>query len=208
MKFEWNIWTLHNWQNKRRSKHKKLVKDFQRQIIGFEKVANEFIQREEQYRRRSSSIASDGMHGADRPSFSGPGGDRNQWDSQAQDNGGSQYKMTEEEKLIEQQLVQQELDVNEALIQERKDDMEQVHSKIVQVNDIFKDLATMVEDQGEQIETIRGDLQVAEKKTESGVKELDKASGYQKATTKKLMFCVLMLMIGIAVVVLITLISK
>lgn len=176
--------------------------------MGFEKVATDFIQREEEHRRRSSSLGSDSVHGADRMPLGGPGGGRNQWDGQAQGGGQSQNIMTEEEKMIEQQLVQQELDVNEALIQERKDDMEQVHSKIVQVNDIFKDLANMVEDQGEQIETIRGDLQVAEKKTESGVKELDKASGYQKSTTKKLMFCVMVLMIGIAVVVLITLISK
>ena len=45
--------------------------------------------------------------------------------------------MTEEEKHLHQQLVEQELDVNEAMIQERKEEMVHVHSKIVQVNDIF-----------------------------------------------------------------------
>jgi hypothetical protein len=190
------------------------VKDFQRQIVGFEKVATDFIQREQEYRRRSSSAGSDGGPGSSFASSGGTGGGRNQWGNDRGSGMGSgggpsgTPVMSEEEKMIQQQLVQQELDVNEALIQERKDDMQQVHSKIVQVNDIFKDLASMVEDQGEQIETIRGDLQVAEKKTESGVKELDKAQGYQKASTKKLMFCIGVLMVGIAVVVLVTLITK
>ena len=162
---------------------------------------------------RTSSTGSDTGRGSSFASAygNGGGGSGNQWgSSRGGGRGGLQSEpvMSQEEKLIQQQLVQQELDVNEALIQERKEEMEKVHGNIAHINDIFKDLAMMTEDQGEQIETIRGDLQVAADKTKSGNKELDKASSYQKASTKKLMFCVFVLMVGIAVVVLVTLITK
>lgn len=116
--------------------------------------------------------------------------------------------MTREEKVAYQQLVQQELNVNEAMIQERKDEMQNVHTKIVQVNDIFKDLAGMVEDQGEQIEQIQGDLQFAEKKTEAGVKELNKAEAYQKSSTKKLACCGITIFVLVVVIVLFELMTK
>lgn len=117
-------------------------------------------------------------------------------------------EMSEEEKVAYQQLIQQEMNVNEAMIQERKEEMEVVHSKIVQVNDIFKDLASMVDDQGEQIEQIKGDLQFASKKTQAGVKELDKANSYQKASTKKLICCGIFIFVVVVVVILVTLVEK
>ena len=66
----------------------------------------------------------------------------------------------------------------------------------------------MVEDQGEQIEQIRGDLQFANKKTEAGVQELNKANDYQKSSTKKLACCGIFIFVIVVVVVLVELIDK
>ena len=161
-------------KTKRRSQHKKLVKDFQQQANNFESVARDFTQREDQFRRRLSQESLDRQ---DRPtSFSGFDAEWGVGSNSLHNNLGAgtgmveeeeEELMTEEEKHLHQQLVQQELDVNEVLIQERKDEMQNVHSKIVQVNDIFQDLAGMIEDQGEQVEQIRGDLQFASKKNRS-----------------------------------------
>ena len=201
-------------RSKRRSQHKKLVKDFQQQVAGFETVAREFLQREQEFRRRLSSDAND-PEGHQRGFSAFDTG--NEWGSLGggggggggyQNTGDEEPAMTQEEKAAHQQLVQQELNVNEAMIQERKEEMVHVHENISLVNDIFKDLAGMVEDQGEQIEQIRGDLQFANKKTEAGVQELNKANDYQKASTKKLACCGIFIFVVVVVVVLIELIDK
>ena len=201
-------------KTKRRSQHKKLVKDFQQQANNFESVARDFTQREDQFRRRLSEESLDRQ---DRPTcFSGFDAEWGVGNNSLHNNLGAgtgmeeeeEEPMTEEEKHLHQQLVQQELDVNEVLIQERKEEMQNVHSKIVQVNDIFQDLAGMIEDQGDQVEQIRGDLQFASKKTEAGVKELDKANDYQKSSTKKLACCGIFIFVAVVVVVLVTLIEK
>ena len=204
------LFTFSTTKTKRRSQQKKLVKDFQLQMKTFERISQDFLSREEQFRRRLSQDSNDGHH----PSFSAFGDSGGDWGNLGGTRGEEQpmadeeQPMTDEERRLHQQLVEQEMDVNEAMIQERKEELQNVHSKIVQVNDIFSDLAGMVEDQGEQIEQIQGDLQFAAKRTEAGNTELTKANNYQKSSTKKLACCGIFIFVVVVVVVLVTLIEK
>ena len=61
-----------------------------------------------------------------------------------------------------------------------------VHKSVRKVNDIFMDLAELVEEQHETIVTIDGEAKDAYDKTKAGVGELDKASTYQKSANTHL----------------------
>lgn len=67
------------------------------------------------------------------------------------------------------------------------------------VNEIFMDLATLVEEQGTMIDNIESNIVTAEKHTEQGTSELRKASDYQKKARKKLCYLLLCLAVLCAI---------
>ncbi|MEE6523538.1 hypothetical protein FKM82_022490, partial [Ascaphus truei] len=67
---------------------------------------------------------------------------------------------------------------------------------ILDVNQIFKDLAVMIHDQGEMIDSIEANVESAEVHVERGTEQLQSASYYQKKSRKKI--CILMLALAIA----------
>lgn len=83
----------------------------------------------------------------------------------------------EEDRLM-QRL--QQVDFDTALIDERDDAINDIATAITEVNDTFKDLAQIVEEQGRDIEQIEMNIGSAETATESGVGHLTKADTYQK----------------------------
>ena len=89
-----------------------------------------------------------------------------------------------------QHLLGQETMLNEEIIAERQEAMRNVHKSVQKVNDIFADLADLVEEQHETIVTIDQEAKDAYDKTKGGVGELDKASEYQKSSNSK-MKCIL-----------------
>ena len=61
-----------------------------------------------------------------------------------------------------------------------------MHQSVRKVNDIFMDLAELVEEQHETIVTIDQEARDAYDKTKAGVGELDKASSYQKSANSNM----------------------
>jgi len=74
--------------------------------------------------------------------------------------------------------------------------MRQLESDIVDVNTIFKDLATMVHDQGEIVDSIEQNIESTTVQVTSGTEQLRAAADYQnKARKKKIILAVLGLVI-------------
>lgn len=95
--------------------------------------------------------------------------------------------------------VQAEEEVSVELIEERERAIRQLESDIVGVNEIFRDLATMVYEQGEVIDSIEAHVEVTSVNVEQANVQLDKARHYQKAARKK-MCCILVIVVLAAVV--------
>lgn len=57
--------------------------------------------------------------------------------------------------------------------------MEKIESDVVQIHQIFSDLAAMVNEQGELIDNIEANVDVTVVKVEVANKELEKARSYQ-----------------------------
>ena len=71
---------------------------------------------------------------------------------------------------------------------------------MLEVNAIFKDVANLVDEQGETLDKAEEHVDVAVTETGRGVVELEKASKYQ-ASTKKKVICVLVCVIILVVIV-------
>ncbi|XP_066273388.1 syntaxin-12-like isoform X5 [Branchiostoma lanceolatum] len=108
------------------------------------------------------------------------------------DQGGSSMtaQMMEEESNLE-------------MIRERETNIRQLEADIMDVNSIFKDLATMVHEQGEMIDSIEANVENAAIHVESGNQQLRQASDYQKKSRRKLCILLIVLLIVGAVVALI-----
>jgi syntaxin 7 len=80
-----------------------------------------------------------------------------------------------------QQLQRQEDDIefNQALIEEREDNIRAIEAEIVEINEMFRDLGTLVHEQGEQIDLIEANITKTKTTVEEGKEQLQSASKYQ-----------------------------
>lgn len=112
---------------------------------------------------------------------------------------------TEKQGLLEasrkQQLLQleNEREFNDALIHDREMGIKQIESAVVEVNEIFTDLANLVHEQGFMIDNIESNIESTAVQTSAGVKELQAASKHQRSARSKL--CILAIIIAIVAAV-------
>uniref|UniRef100_A0A672RGG6 Syntaxin 12, like n=1 Tax=Sinocyclocheilus grahami TaxID=75366 RepID=A0A672RGG6_SINGR len=81
------------------------------------------------------------------------------------------------------------------LIKERETNIRQLESDIMDVNQIFKDLAVMIHDQGDMIDSIEASVEGAEVHVERGAEQLQQAAYYQRKSRKRM--CVLALILSL-----------
>lgn len=96
--------------------------------------------------------------------------------------------------------MQTESELSLDMIQEREAAIRNLESDILDVNEIFKDLALMVHDQGDMIDSIEANVDSAAVNVETANVQLEKARNYQKASRKK-MCCLLVVLIIVAAVI-------
>lgn len=73
--------------------------------------------------------------------------------------------------------MEEEIDLNE--LQEREVAIRKIETDIVEVNQIFKDLATMVHEQGDVIDSIEANVETASYQVTEGAQQIAKAREYQ-----------------------------
>ena len=76
-----------------------------------------------------------------------------------------------------QMMLQEESDIQE--LQERERSIRQLESDIVDVNTIFKDLATMVHEQGEMVDSIEANVESTQVRVTEGTDQLRQAEQYK-----------------------------
>merc|ERR1712066_663915 len=83
----------------------------------------------------------------------------------------------------QQMLMQEEYDIEQ--LQERQRAINQLESDILDVNTIFKDLATLVHDQGEMIDSIEANVESTHVRVQEGTEQLRQAETYSNLARKK-----------------------
>lgn len=94
--------------------------------------------------------------------------------------------------------VQQQEDVNIEMIREREEALHQLESDIVNVNEIFKDLAIMVHEQGETIDSIEANVDHTQQHVEAANVQLSKARTHQSAARKK-KCCLIVILLAVVI---------
>lgn len=150
-------------QDARKTQLNRFMKDYKAAVDSFQEVAN---------------TAVNGMRRHAVPT-------RAEDDERANDSR-DKKKAQEQDNEFMQQL--QRVDLTESLLHEREAAIDDITSSMAEVNEAFKDLAQIVEDQGHSLEQIEVNVGDANARTEKGVENLQQAAGYQKKYRKWLVF--------------------
>jgi len=158
----------------------KLHSDFTRALDTFQRAQRQAAQKEKDVIRKYKTQS--GLPAPDQNLIDIEGGNGMQTRTQV---------LLEEEQNIE-------------LLQERERAVRQLEADIGDVNQIFKDLAAMVHDQGELIDSIEANVETSSVRVEEGVEQLRQAERYQnKARRKKMLLALIGLIILVILIIII-----
>ena len=91
---------------------------------------------------------------------------------------------------------QKVLHSNDATITQREREIEDIAQGIIELSDLFRDLQTMVIDQGTMLDRIDYNVERMNTDVKGADKELKVATGYQKKTTKRKIILLLILVVA------------
>ena len=94
-----------------------------------------------------------------------------------------------------------EISFNEAIIEEREQGIQEIQSQIGEVNEIFKDLAVLVHEQGAMIDDIGSNIEHSHAATVQAKSQLAKASKTQRSNSS--LTCLLLVIFGIVLLIVI-----
>ncbi|CAH2056941.1 unnamed protein product, partial [Iphiclides podalirius] len=95
---------------------------------------------------------------------------------------------------------------NTQAVAEREEEVNKIVRSIVDLNEIFKDLAHMVHEQGTVLDRIDYNIEQTQVQVQEGYKQLQKAERYQRNNRK--MHCILILAVTVIVLVILLIIVK
>ncbi|KAK7286495.1 hypothetical protein RJT34_21521 [Clitoria ternatea] len=166
----------------------KLARDFQTTLQEFQKVQQLASERESTYTLAAPS--------SPLPTSSGSGEELVGIDVESQ-------PFIREQKRQEILLLDNEISFNEAMIEEREQGIREVEEQIGQANEIFKDLAVLVHDQGVVIDDIHSNIDASAGATVQAKVQVAKASKSVKSRTS---WCWWLLVIFVVVLVILLLV--
>ncbi|KAI4303332.1 hypothetical protein MLD38_038977 [Melastoma candidum] len=102
-------------------------------------------------------------------------------------------------------LLDNEISFNEAIIEEREQGIQEIQNQIGEVNEIFKDLAVLVNEQGTMIDDISTHIDNAHAATAQGKSHLVKAAKTQRANSS--LACLLLVIFAVVLLIVIILLS-
>ncbi|XP_074605327.1 syntaxin-7-like isoform X1 [Brevipalpus obovatus] len=176
-------------QRQRRMQKDRLTNDFSDALKNFQVIQRTAVQKQKESvsRARANSGIKIG------PAESSQG--QNLIDLQ------SPTSIGQQEQLQQQSVLQIEEEVDLETVREREQAIRKLENDIVGVNQIFKELATIVHQQGEVIDSIEANVESAHIHVEEGVQEITKAREYQTKARRKKFLLLFLFVIVLAVLI-------
>ncbi|PIA58651.1 hypothetical protein AQUCO_00500537v1 [Aquilegia coerulea] len=162
----------------------KLAKDFQAVLKEFQKAQRLAAERETAYSPVEKKVPS---------SYTASELDINS------DRNPEQRSALVESRRQEVLLLDNEIVFNEAIIEEREQGIQEIQQQIGEVNDIFKDLAVLVHEQGVMIDDIDSNIESSHAATAQAKSQLVKASKTQKSNSS--LTCLLLVIFGVVLII-------
>ena len=166
-------------------KHQKLVKELQTLLKEFQRAQRECAEKE------SASMP---VQKGPRPGAPAA--------SRAEEELQEKQALMAEQRRQEQLQLDNRIEYNDALIEEREQGIVEIQQQIGEVNEIFQDLAVLVNEQGEMIEDIESNIVKTSQQTAAGKKQLKMAEKSQRKLQGK--YCCIFAIVGIVMAVLLT----
>jgi len=151
-----------------KARRTKLVKDFDAVLKEFQKAQRVSAEREGSFLPQADPRPSP----SGRQSYQRGGGDAEPLLSGRSE---EEEPAAAHQRQEELNVVKSEIEYNDALIAEREAGMVQIQSSIVEVQEIFQDLAVLVNEQGEKIDDIEANIVRTSAKTREAQRELTQA---------------------------------
>jgi t-SNARE complex subunit (syntaxin) len=126
----------------------------------------------------------------------------------ALENATSQATSGDAQPLQQQQLEQlrlanqDEVDFQESLIIERETEIRNIEQSVGELNELFRDVAQIVHEQGGQLDLISDNVATVTNRTRDAQTELRSASRYQKNARNKMCCLLVILAVILAIIVL------
>ncbi|KAG6820619.1 hypothetical protein H0H93_014222 [Arthromyces matolae] len=105
-------------------------------------------------------------------------------------------------QILQQQLSPHELAYQESLIQEREAEIREIESGMHELSEIFRDLGTLVGEQGQMIDDISNNIFSVHTDTREAAQELVTAHQYQRKAGRRAACLMLVLAVVVAIVLL------
>ncbi|KAF9107464.1 hypothetical protein BGX27_008727 [Mortierella sp. AM989] len=165
--------------------HNKLSKDFQKVIVEFQKVQRVSAEKQREFvdRAKLSSVRVD-------------------YEDEDRSESGDQPLINDSQRRMQLMVVDNELEYNESLIVQREDEIREIEHGITELNEIFRDLGTMVNEQGSMLDSIENNVTSISMSTNAASEQLTTAAIHQKNARKKSCYLLLIVAVVTAVVML------
>lgn len=114
----------------------------------------------------------------------------------------SQSPSQRQAQALQQQLSPQELAFQESIIQEREAEIREIETGIHELSEIFRDLGTLVQEQGGMLDNIESNISSVAVDTAGAAEELSTAHEYQRKAGRRALCLMIVLVIVVAIVLL------
>jgi len=175
-------------QRQRRLQYENLQDDFTKALTSFQQVQTQAAQKEKDVLKKARNVGK----------IPGPGAgnliDMDDEQSGGGAGGGVAVGQSKTQMLLEEEQ-------NMAELQEREKSIRQLESDIVDMNTIFKDLATMVHEQGEMVDSIEIHVDNAAVSVQEGTTQLRQAEQYKVAARKKKLILAIIGIVILAIII-------
>jgi len=103
---------------------------------------------------------------------------------------------------IQIQIVENELNYNESLINERENELKDIERSMIEINEIFRDLGTMVNDQQYLLDNIESNVIDISTNIDNANSELRIATNHQKKARQKMCYLILIaILVGLILLI-------
>jgi len=182
----------------RRAELIKLTNDFKTWVSKFQDVVRSYGTKKEKTSIPSSYSQSPGnYHGSEPLLFPLQDDKPNRQNEE-------EFFLQKKQEFVE---IENDREFNDQIIRERHKGIKEIETKVVELNDMFRDLSIMVDEQGIEIDNIESHIANAEQYTSQGVQEIASAEKSQRSARTKYCCIALIIVVIIAVVIFVALLG-
>ncbi|KAF9909273.1 hypothetical protein EC991_008910 [Linnemannia zychae] len=165
--------------------HNKLSKDFQKVLVEFQKVQRTSAEKQREFVDRARYASA-----------------HNDYSDEDASESGDRPLIDDSQRRMQLMVVDNELEYNESMIVQREEEIREIESGISELNEIFRDLGTMVHEQGSMLDSIENNVTSISMSTHAAAEELTTAAIHQRNARKKSCYLLLIVAFVAGIVVL------